>query len=402
MHGALIGELGRERRELTFTYSEQAVERIGLGVPLLSVSMPTRPRRYSGATPYAYFNGLLPEGDAREMIAYDFGIDSSDVLAMLGTIGRDCAGALVTLPAGESPNELGRPERIGEEEVAQRLRRLGTYPLGVDGKVRVSLAGMQRKLLLARLDSGWGLPVDGTPSTHILKPPPYDARFPHMIENEALCLRTALHLGLPVARVEVGEFDGIPVLIVERYDRSPPDDDGRVSRLHQEDFCQASSIDGARVRKYQDGGGPSLAQCATILSDWSRETDQLEQLLDLVTLNVLVGNSDAHGKNLSLLHSALGELQLAPAYDMFSTIWYPEADTVPGMFVNGVRNIAAITRDDLIAEGVGWGLSADSSAARVHRLVGNAEDAVIRAAGEIACPDELVDLLVSRARALAR
>ena len=398
----MIGALDRERHELTFAYTEEALVRIGFGVPLVSVSMTTRPRRYSGVAPHAFFNGLLPEGDAREMIAYDFGIDSSDVLAMLGILGRECAGALVILPAGESPNELGRPERIGEEEVAERLRRLGTHPLGVDGKVRASLAGMQRKLLLSRLDSGWGLPVNGAPSTHILKPPHYDTRFPHMIENEALCLRVALHLGLPVARVEVGAFDGIPVLIVERYDRSPPDDDGRVSRLHQEDFCQASSIDGARVRKYEDGGGPSLAQCATILSDWSHEPDQVEQLLDLMTLNALVGNGDAHGKNLSLLHSAPGQMQLAPAYDVFSTVWYPDADTVPGMFVNGVRDTAAITRGDLIAEGVGWGLPADSAAARVERLAGHAEDAVSRAAGEIACPDELVDLLVSRARALAR
>jgi serine/threonine-protein kinase HipA len=386
---------------LTFTYADEALARFGLGVPLLSVSMPTRTRRYSGATPHAFFDGLLPEGEAREMIAYDFGIDGDDVLAMLGTLGRDCAGAPIILPAGESPNDEGRPDPVGEDEIAERLRRLGTYLLGVGGRVRASLAGLQRKLLLSRVGRGWGLPVDGAPSTHILKPPHHDGRFPHLIENEALCLRTAQHLGVPVARVEIGAFGDVPVLIVERYDRSSADEDGRVSRLHQEDFCQATAIGGTQTRKYEEGGGPSLRRCATTLSDWSPEPEQLEQLLDRVTLNVLVGNSDAHGKNLSLLLGAGGRVRLAPAYDVFSTTWYPHAGTVPGMLVNGVRDISAITRDDLVAEARGWGLSAETAAARVERLLEDGETAVVRAAGELACPDELVDSLLRRARALA-
>jgi serine/threonine-protein kinase HipA len=402
MQGTIIGELARQRRELTFTYSPGALEQFGLGVPLLSVSAPSRPRSYRGATPYAFFNGLLPEGDAREMIAYDIGLDASDVMAMLEALGRDCAGALVILPAGEAPNEGGLPEPVADTEIAERLRRLGTYPLGIDDRVRASLAGMQRKLLLSRTQAGrWGLPVNGAPSTHILKPPHHDVRFPHMIENEALCMRIARHLALPVARVDVDAFEDMPVLIIERYDRSAPDADGRVCRLHQEDFCQASAIDGTRLRKYQDSGGPSLAQCAAILSDWSRDSDQLDELLDLATLNVLIGNADAHGKNVSLLHDAAGQVGLAPAYDVFSTIWYSAAGTVPGMFVNGVRDIRTIGRDDLIAEAVGWGLSADSAAARIERILESAERAIVQAASEIACPEELVDLLVGRSRTLA-
>ena len=401
MYGAKVGDLTRRRSALSFTYSDEALEQFGLGRPLLSVSMPTRPRPYNGAVPSAFFNGLLPEGDARQMIAYDFGVDDSDVLGLLGAIGRDCAGALVIAPNDESPELDGTPEPITDADVAARLGRLGVAPLGVDGKVRASLAGMQRKLLLSRMGNGWGLPVDGAPSTHILKPPHHDARFPHMIANEALCLRAARHLGVTAAGVEVGSFDGMPVLIIERYDRSRADEEGRVSRLHQEDFCQAAAIDGTRLRKYEEGGGPPLQACARILTDWSLGRDQLEQLLDRVTLNVLVGNGDAHGKNFSLLHDRAGGVRLAPAYDVFSSIWYEAASTVPGMFVNGVRELTAITRADLVSEAVGWGLTADVAGAHVEKILARGEAALVRAADEIECPEGLVDTLSARARALA-
>lgn len=401
MDGAKVGELSRHRSALTFTYTAAALEEFGLGRPLLSVSMPTRPRPFRGAVPHAFFNGLLPEGEARQMIAYDFGVEESDVLGLLGALGRDCAGALVVIPGDEVPEVSATPEPIGEEDVSERLARLGVHPLGVDGRVRASLAGMQRKLLLSGREGGWGLPVGGAPSTHILKPPHHDLRFPQMIANEALCLRAAHHLGLPVAKVEVGSFAGTDVLIVERYDRTPRDDAGGVARIHQEDFCQATAIDGTRLRKYEEGGGPSLRMCARTLTDWSRDPYQRELLLELITFNVLVGNGDCHGKNLSLLHDQAGGVRLAPAYDIFSTIWYEAASTVPGMFVNDVRELSEISKADLISEAISWGLGADVAAARVERVLAAGEDALLRAAGEIECPEELVHTLISRSRALA-
>lgn len=400
MEGTLIGELGAQRGDLWFAYSSEALELNGLGAPLLSVSMPTRTRRFTGAAPYTYFNGLLPEGDARNMIAYDLKVSAGDPLEMLSAIGRDCAGALVILPNGAQPAEDVVPEPIGVSDIADRLRRLGTFPLGVDGKVRVSLAGMQRKLLLSRAEGGWGLPVDGAPSTHILKPPHPDTRFPHMVANEAFCMRVAHHLGLSVAPVEIGEFEDIPVLIVERYDRSAPASHRRVRRLHQEDFCQALGIDGTLLGKYEESGGPSLVQCATILTDWAREPAQLERLLEATTFNVLIGNGDAHGKNLSLLHGDAGALRLAPTYDVFSTLVYPDASTTPGMFVNDVRDIAAISRNDLIAEAEKWGISYDTAAARIESILRGTEDALAQAAGEISCPEQFVDALIERAKAL--
>lgn len=395
MYGRQVGVLSRSRRELSFAYSEGAIE-LGAGRPLVSTSMPVRARPYGDGVAKPFFDGLLPEGEARRMIAYDFDLDPSDVFGLLAALGRDCAGALVIVPEAEQLGEAGVPEPISDAEVAERIRKLRVAPLGVDQRVRASLAGMQEKLLLARVDEGWGLPVDGAPSTHILKP-----RHPFLqdlVVNEAFCMRIAYQLGVRAASVDVGVFDDLEVLVVERYDRALGDDGVNVMRLHQEDFCQAYALDADR--KYEERGGPSLSRCAELLERWS-SGDELNRLLDIVTLNVVVGNADAHAKNLSILHTPGGEVQLAPAYDVMSTIYYETVSTTPAMFVNGVQDINAITRDDIVAEAVGWGLSVDAIAPRVDELLAGAEEAVDSAAADIEPPEDLHEVLRSRAQALA-
>ena len=389
MYGSRIGELARQRRSLAFTYTPEALAE-GIGRPLLSVAMPTQVRPFRGALPHAFFNGLLPEGEARHMIAYDFRVDADDAFALLEAIGRDCAGALVIAPAGETVLETGTPESISDAAVAERLRKLRFEPLGTDQRVRASLAGVQEKLLLARIGDGWGLPVDGAPSTHILKPA--HPLLADSIANEALCMRVAHHLGVPVAPVEVRAFAGIRTLVVERYDRMSTQS-GTI-RVHQEDFCQATTTD--VQRKYEELGGPSLLRCAETLRRWSAHAGQLELLLDYLALNVLIGNADAHAKNLSLLHEPAGGVRLAPLYDLTCTAWYPNVSTIAGMFVNSIRDISVVTPDDVIGEATSWGIPTSIAKARVDRLLAEAEQAIRRAALEVDPPGGLVDLLLAR------
>ncbi|MGH9917456.1 MAG: HipA N-terminal domain-containing protein, partial [Nitrososphaerales archaeon] len=196
MYDTRVGVLSRQRGNLSFAYTPEGLD-LGLGVPLLSVSMPTRGRAYGNEVTSAFFSGLLPEGEPRQIIAYDLNLSERDAYGLLRALGRDCAGALVVVPDGETLEEEGVPEPITDAEVARRLRKLRVQPLGVDQRVRVSLAGMQRKLLLSRLENGWGLPVDGAPSTHIVKPANRYLR--NVVANEALCVRVARELGLPAA-----------------------------------------------------------------------------------------------------------------------------------------------------------------------------------------------------------
>ena len=199
-----------------------------------------------------------------------------------------------------------------------------------------------------------------------------------------------------VANVETAEFSGVSALVVERYDRlrSP---DG-VVRLHQEDFCQALGVDSER--KYEERGGPSLRQCADVLRSWARR-DQLEHLLDAVIFNVLVGNADAHAKNFSLLHDLDEQITLAPIYDVMTTVHYPGVDPVPGMYVNGVRELTQITAHDLVEEAVSWGLRRQTAEARVDQRLQESERAILVAAAELGAPDELVQTMLERGKALA-
>lgn len=390
MYGERIGDLTKSRGLLRFVYSDDAMSR-GIGTPLLSVSLPVQRTAYRGEPVEAFFDGLLPEGEALRMLAYDFKVGDDDTVGLLAQLGRDCAGALQILPDSESPTESsGSLEVLSDHDVGERLRALRHSPLGVDERVRISLAGVQEKLVLASTPDGWALPLDGSPSTHIFKP-----AHPHLgatVANEALCLAIARHAGVNVVDATVDRFADRDVLIVERYDRTHGP---RVARVHQEDLCQAHGI--SPRRKYEELGGPSLKSCARLLTDWSSNRDDLERLLAITTLNVVIGNADAHGKNLALLHHENGAIELAPAYDLMCTRFY-DADTTAGMFVNGQRDIDGINIEHLVAEAVSWGMSADRAETITADLVGRMSEALGMASAEVDAPPKLIDILETRIR----
>jgi serine/threonine-protein kinase HipA len=131
-----------------------------------------------------------------------------------------------------------------DERIADRAER----PLiEWDGKMRMSVAGYQDKLLVY-FD---GQPKDGArmfladfplASTHILKPQPTEARLPFMVANEHFCMTLAGVLKLPVAPVAILRTPR-PVLVVSRFDRTIlPGAEVRVERQHIIDACQAADL----------------------------------------------------------------------------------------------------------------------------------------------------------------
>lgn len=101
---------------------------------------------------------------------------------------------------------------------------------------------------------------------------------------------------------------------------------------------------------------PSLRRIAEVLR---REYAAQRPLLELTTLNVALGNTDAHAKNISVLYHEDGQLELAPAYDISPHRHYLNAGRRSAMDVNGVQDIDEITVDDLAVEGVSWGFRED-------------------------------------------
>ena len=394
----LVATVTQRRGAMRTTYTS-------LSAPMLSVAMPVRSSAYPERISRPFFHGLLPEGDARRVIAYGLGLGNQggDDISLLGAIGRDCAGALVIVPSGEAPPRPGPGalQPLTDEEVARRIRALPDHPLGVDNRVRLSLPGVQNKLLLARSSGGrWQLPQDGAPSTHILKPE--IRRLPGSVDNEVFCQTVAAHAGLDTAETTLMEIDDERVLVSTRFDRSF--DGHAVHRLHQEDACQALSVLTVhRDRKYQTDpkGQPSFRGIAGVLDRWAGRGAR-EALFDYMAVNVIVGNADLHGKNISLLHRD-GEVSLAPAYDIMSTTALDQGlTTALGMYIGTTKSLVSVGADDLISEGTSWGLRRTRLETRLGELIERLTGAVETAAeANPGVPGSLVDHIRSRVEMVA-
>lgn len=358
--GELVGTLERRGPErYRFRYTQATLDRYEAGSIVLSVSMPVRAEPFTPNETKPFFEGLLPEGAIRETIAKNLRLSVDNGFGLLEALGVECAGAVaLTVPEedgrGTGP-EKGRVRWLEEEALARLVRELPEHPLGVsDGEqVRLSLGGVQEKLLLTKTPAGrYGQPLKGGPSTHILKPG--QDRYPGVVANEAFCLRVAGCVGLPVARAEIVEIAERRCLLVERFDRTY-DEEGKIARLHQEDACQA--LGRLPSAKYEVEGGPSLADVFGLLRDLASASTarDINNLLLATVLNWLLGNSDAHGKNLGLVYDGSEQIRLAPMYDVVSTNVY---DLKPemAMMIGGVEDPARVDAKSWRAMGIECGL----------------------------------------------
>jgi serine/threonine-protein kinase HipA len=293
----------------------------------LSLSMPLAQREHRDAVVRPFLEGLLPDNaNILERWARQFQVSARNPFALMSHMGEDCAGAVqfvrpdryddVTSAGG------GEVEWLTEDDIAERLRDLveqhGTGRLPGD-RGHFSLAGVQPKMPLFFDGTRWGIPSGRLPTTHILKPPA-QRDLEGFDVNEHLCLRLAKGLGLAAVDSWVQTFGEQDALVVARYDRMWLQD-GRVARLHQEDACQALGV--SPHRKYQNEGGPGPEDIVDLLIRESNdpETD-VAAFLDALALNWVIGGTDAHAKNYSLLLSA-GSVRLAPLYDLISILPYP-------------------------------------------------------------------------------
>jgi serine/threonine-protein kinase HipA len=310
----------------------------------ISAALPKRAEPYDRRAARYFFAGLLPEEGPREAVARALGLSRTNDYALLEALGGDVAGALTLWPQGEVPPVFGvdaQPEVLSDSALVEILDSLPARPLlaGRAG-IRLSLAGAQNKLPVVLVDGRIALSAPGQPTTHILKPAM--ARFPATVENEALCMRLAGALGLSAAPVEARAVGGRKFLLVERYDRTLGAD-GTLTRVHQEDFCQA--LGHAPEHKYAAEGGPTFKTGFALLRSVStRPAADVLALLDAAIVNVIIGNCDAHGKNFSLLYPA-SETRLAPLYDLMSTVAYPEVSNRMAMKLGSVGHFGDVVSD---------------------------------------------------------
>lgn len=303
-------------------------------LPLLRPEAET-PDSHSAAV-RRFFENLLPEGHTLDDAAAANKVSKSNLIGLLIALGRETAGAFRIHPADVAKSAIhgateadAHPIRrlLTKEELSERIQARPHLPFAVwDGKVRLSIAGYQDKIAVYIEDGQWFL-VEGTSlaSTHIIKPEPVSDRLAGLTSNEFLCMRLARRIGLPAAAVELVQAPE-PVLVVTRFDRLV--EGNLVRRLHVIDACQALGLasafkyerpygDNRDVRHIRDGA--SLPRIFELLAMSPNPAAQRLRLLRWLIFQVLIGNTDAHAKNLMFFAGVEG-LTIAPAYDLVSVL----------------------------------------------------------------------------------
>lgn len=297
----------------------------------LSVSMPLAQITYMHRPVLSYLWNLLPENPhVLQRWGQQYHVSAANPFKLLANVGADVPGAAQFIPPErlEEIQSARQPtiEWMNVDELRERLQQLRADIAAVrrPGDIgKMSLPGAQAKTAYywdKRLNR-WGVPGGRTPTTHIIKPcvPGFDG----LVENEHLCQDIAARLGMPAANSYVLALDQT-YIVVERYDRLPPPAGSSfVQRIHQEDVCQALGL--MPGNKYQEDGGPGIDQIVTLIRRVSSDPGvDVDRFLQANMFNWLIGGTDAHAKNYSILIGADDEIRLAPLYDLSSQLPYPE------------------------------------------------------------------------------
>ncbi|SEL31890.1 serine/threonine-protein kinase HipA [Roseateles sp. YR242] len=314
----------------------------------LSPALPLEPPvdGYAAGAVKRFVDNLLPEGRALDITATTYKVSKSNIYALISALGTETTGAFRFWPSGEvPPATTTTPLReVTRQELNKRLDERDDIPLAVwDGKVRMSIAGVQDKLMVyvdgALVEGGRMFLVEPPlASTHILKPEPERLGTPHLVVNEHFCMSLAHRMRLPVAEVAIYRTPR-PVLVVRRFDREVVHSDRgqpgvKVRRLHIIDACQASDLPAAYKYERNLGSGEHVRNIREGVS-FEVLFDRVAQTVNKATARLtllrwalfqfLIGNCDAHGKNFSFFVRREG-LEPAPWYDLVSVVQYPGID----------------------------------------------------------------------------
>lgn len=393
LYGMRIAEIAPKGNagRLTMRYTDEACERWPSNLPVLSCSLPLG---RSALNPTEYFRGLLPEGRHLQHLAAHAKVSTSDLHGMLARFGRDVAGAVI-ISVDEPIDRPGDAIPYDAAGLTGEVSRIEDRPLALHDDSELSIPGLQNKLLLIKTPGGWARPAAGRPSTHILKVE--DRRHPGLVRAEHAAMSLARGLALTTAETEVVTLGGVDCIIVSRFDRTV-DAAGTLRRIHQEDVCQALGLNAQAnygKAKYESHGGPGLVRIGELLDHHASDPErELIRLVKAVTFTAIIGNGDAHAKNLSLLHTAPGIVELAPLYDTVPTVLWPNLPDRAAMHIGGVTRLSSVTVEDVVAEAERW-----------HVDPATAEDAVVdvvtRALGMLdTMPENLAHAISARTRKL--
>lgn len=352
-----------------------------------------------------FLGGYMPEGYHRTVMASQRGVDPRDLFGLLRELGGSMAGAVTVTPeAGASPaGGSGWLEQLSSVDLAERLRQaVRENDQAAPRDSRSTLPGFQPKLLVLRIGDAWAQPHGAMHSTHILKPQVthratrlVDEYYAHLLARRA---------GLAGFASELLEAEGVAFLAIERYDRVAGPD-GLVGLVHQEDMAQALGLDWQSTAvKFQDVNRPdnpahaSAARIAQLLSMIPRGSDVVNSWVRRLIFSLMLGDNDAHAKNIALLHTKQGT-SLAPVYDAVPNLF--QRDMIDEGFrmafsVHGSFDHRQVTRDLIVDEVTAWpSMTPTRAASQVDAAIALSAEAVTAVPPPGGLSDGLVDKIHS-------
>lgn len=380
----LIGQLQQlPEGSLSFKYDEKWVAEKAAPI---SVTLPVRPDAYTHEECWPFFHSLVMEQPMRSRITTLQKLAADDDYGFLKAYGGECAGALLFRPNGQQQAQHSQYKELTDKQLQAWIEQPHQHPpllASTDEGMRISLGGVQEKLtLFIDNDDRYFLPVNGAPTSHIIKPQNPAIR-ENIVLNEAISQHFMKHLsGREVAETDIWKS----CLRSRRYDRRKKND-GTIQRLHQEDMCSVLGLGSnnkyektsRNQRLYKD-----LFEVIRTLSDRGYIADTIKQqntLLDWAIGNVLICNSDAHTKNISLLHDGQGTVRIAPFYDTVSIVGLTfinkeKVDSKLAISINGETNPFNVTKKRWGRFSEEIGLSRRAVFSRLESLSDNAVPAL--------------------------
>jgi serine/threonine-protein kinase HipA len=311
--GTLTLPIGSEAN-FKFHYEQSWIEN---GFPI----SPYIPFDHSGSSRSInnFLRNLLPEGESFDEMIQNTTITRNNTFGLIKLLGLETSGALSFRTPGDAAAETQFRE-VTEEELTDRLDKSVQPIIFWDGKVRLSVAGVQNKLNLLKRGDKMGFGEGKLSSNYILK---FESgRIPCIAINEFFCMNLANQIGMNVANVQIQSFGNTRTLLIECFDRQYDPERDIVRRMHVVDGCQIADLPPSFKYERQNGDSgdsvymrdgvsfPKLFNVETMDNAFTRT-----RLIEWMIFNLATLNYDAHGKNISFFIRPSG-VSLAPFYDL--------------------------------------------------------------------------------------
>lgn len=353
----------------------------------ISLSLPLKEKTFDSIRTKNFFDGLLPEGFIRRSVAEELQVDINDYLSILNKLGKECLGAIKIINDDLITSEGYK--LLDKKDIYNLAHEGTTMSAELVTKAHLSLTGASGKVGLYYDEDNkrWYLPTGDLPSTHIVKQS--HVRLKKIVTNEQLCLLTAKYLGFDVPNsfiINVQTKNDEEVLFVtKRYDRkitntSLVNNGLKVPyRLHQEDFAQGLGI--SSMNKYETNNEQYLKKVINLIrNNFYSPLNDVNKMWNLCIFNYLIGNTDNHVKNISMIYSEdLKRISLAPIYDIVCTTMYEDSSDNFAYSINGKYNINSIDKNDFEKEAINVGLMKNAAMKQFDLMVANFKEALNKA-----------------------